>query len=157
MGYLLMKKKFIDSERTALWGISRGASVAALISIQGASFKAAVLQSGIYDFAMYISAARGGALSKAILTETKGAPEALKERSIVEKIDRVQCPYLILHGEVDERVPLIQAKLLSARFKSLGKEHTFVIIPRASHFITEETFSTYTIPFLRSQLQNRAA
>jgi dipeptidyl aminopeptidase/acylaminoacyl peptidase len=154
---LLKKKNFIDGERIGLWGISRGASVAAMLSIQGASFKAAVLQSGIYDFTAYISMTGGGALSKAILTETNGTPEALKERSILKMIELVQCPYLILHGEADERVPSRQAKLLSTRLRSFGKEHTLVIVPKANHFITECTFSRYTIPFLQSQLQNRAA
>lgn len=116
---IFKKEKFVESDHLGIWGISRGATIAALLSTkQTVRFKVAVLQSGIYDFNEYLLKRGDKGIAKAILTETDGTFEALSERSVIEKAGSMSCPCLILHGELDERIPSAQAKLLSARLNN---------------------------------------
>jgi len=51
------------------------------------------------------------------LRETGMTREAVRVRSSILRMDRLQCPVLILHGENDRNVPVSPAKLLANRLQ----------------------------------------
>lgn len=44
-------------------------------------------------------------------------------------------PFLIIHGEEDETVPILQSELLYDALKGAGADATFLRLPRADHML----------------------
>lgn len=150
---VFLKQKYVDPERLAVWGISRGAKVAATIATKEPGlFCAAVFQSGGYDMKSEYESIKIPGIRDAFLKETDGSERAFQERSPLHNMERLGCPALILHGESDERISVEQAKMLDKRLTELGKKHRTVIVPKSGHFITKETMNSITIPFLGEYL-----
>jgi dipeptidyl aminopeptidase/acylaminoacyl peptidase len=61
------------------------------------------------------------------------AREAYRAGSPVHRLDQIQVPILIAHGERDERVNPAQSEELVAELRRLGKTFEYVTYPTEAH------------------------
>ena len=154
---IFLKEKNVDKNRVGIWGISRGATVAALIvTKEPLLFKAAIFQSGAYEMKSSYETTKIPGIKRVMLEEMGGKnKDQFFVRSPIYQIEKVLCPILILHGAQDERILVQQAKLLDTKLKELKKEHKTIILPKAGHFLTRLTRKKYVFPFLKKYLSKR--
>lgn len=151
---LFRDESYVDKERIGIWGISRGATCAALVATKEPSiFKAAVFQSGAYEMKKNYETIKIQAIRENIEKEAGTTEEAFRERSPIYEMEQINFPVLVLHGEKDENVSIEQARLLDQELTRLSKTHETVILPEANHFITKQTRRQFVFPFLDKELK----
>lgn len=153
----LQKESYVDPNRMAIYGYSRGGMAASLLSVELDDVKAAVLGAGIYDFKRFYDETPLPGARKNAMEETGMTKEAIRERSSILRMDRLKCPVLILHGERDERVPVSQAILLRDRLTELHKEFEIKLFPDAPHSIGAPAGDMAVDFFRRKLLQGASA
>ena len=131
----LQKESYVDPNRMAIYGYSRGGMAASLLATELDDVKAAVFGAGIYDFQRFYDETPLPGARRNMMDETGMGKTAIRERSSILRMDRLNCPVLILHGERDERVPVDQAILLRDRLTQLHKEFEIKLFPDAPHSI----------------------
>ncbi len=60
-------------------------------------------------------------------------PEKAMEASAFHQVSKEDAPFLIMHGEKDPAVPIVQSEMLHARLKMTGVESTLHIVKGAGH------------------------
>jgi dipeptidyl aminopeptidase/acylaminoacyl peptidase len=76
------------------------------------------------------------------LIEKEGEEKALAEASPVMHITGEEPPFLLIHGDKDDAVPLVQSTHLQAALKNAGVRCDLIIIPGGPH----ATSRWHTIP-----------
>jgi dipeptidyl aminopeptidase/acylaminoacyl peptidase len=151
----LRQEAFVDANRMAIFGYSRGGMAASLLVLQLDDVKAAVLGAGIYDFRRLYDDSTLPNVRKNMMEETGMTKEAIQQRSSVLRMEELKCPVLILHGGRDVNVPVSQALLLRDRLAQLHKDFEFKLFPDREHSIGPEV-GDLTMDFLRRKLQTSA-
>lgn len=54
--------------------------------------------------------------------------------SPIEEVDKINVPLLLIHGDVDQRVPVEHAEKYLKRLEQAGKPHQWVLLEGADHF-----------------------
>ena len=147
----LQKERYVDPNRIAIYGYSRGGMAASLLAVELDDVKAAVFGAGVYDFQRLYNDSTLPGVRQNMMAETGMTKEAVRERSSVLRMDRLKCPVLILHGEKDKNVPVSQAKLLRDRLTQLHKEFEIKLFPDKEHSIGPEA-GDLTVDFFRRKL-----
>jgi dipeptidyl aminopeptidase/acylaminoacyl peptidase len=88
--------------------------------------------------------------------ETGMTKEAVRERSSILKMERIEMPGAGPHGEKDVSVPVSQALLLRDRLTQLHKEFEIKLFPDREHSIGPEV-NDLTVDFFRRKLTPNAA
>jgi len=134
----LVEQGMVDSQRVAIVGGSYGGFMAAWAVTQTHRFKTAIMIAGVCDFHSFHAQSRINDWDMRFLGGNPlDQPELYRTRSAITYAARVQTPTLIIHGEVDQDVPINQAH---AFYRALRERHVpveFVIYPREPHGITE--------------------
>ncbi len=133
-----------DPERLGVWGHSFGGYGVYSIVSQTNRFKAAVASAGPSDLASvwgtFIGPVRyhdsaADSMYAARWTEVdQGAmggppwqdPERYVRNSPIFRADKIQTPLLIVHGDLDEAVPIEQSEEMFSALKRLGKRARFI-------------------------------
>lgn len=133
---LLRRLPYVNGD-VGIYGGSYGGmmSMAAIVRTPEV-FDAAVPTRGIYDAAaIWDELDRVGKLFTA--TGHGGTPEerpeVYEESSVVNKLERIQAPLLIMHGEADPRAPFKNQQLVVERLEELGKEFEARSYPGEPH------------------------
>jgi len=147
----LQKEPFVDSSRMAIYGYSRGGMAASLLATELDDVKAAVFGAGIYDFKRAHDEVSIPGIRLNMEAETGMTAEAIRVRSSILRMERLKCPVLILHGELDKNVPVSQAYLLRDRLKALGKDFELKLFPDKEHSVGPAA-STLTLDFFKRKL-----
>jgi dipeptidyl aminopeptidase/acylaminoacyl peptidase len=129
------KEPYVDASRMGIYGYSRGGMAASLLAVEIDDVKAAVLGAGVYDFKRAHDEVTIPGIARNMEAETGMTPSAIRERSSILRMDRLRCPVLILHGELDKNVPVDQAYMLRDRLKTLGKDFEIRLYPDKEHSI----------------------
>jgi dipeptidyl aminopeptidase/acylaminoacyl peptidase len=148
----LKQEPYVDPNRMAIYGYSRGGMAASLLAVELDDVKAAVFGAGVYDFQRLYDESTLPGVRRNMQEETGMSKEAVQERSSILRMDRLKCPVLILHGELDENVPVSQAKMLRDRLTQLHKEFEIRLFPDRVHSIGPEV-GDMTVDFFRRKLQ----
>jgi dipeptidyl aminopeptidase/acylaminoacyl peptidase len=148
------KKILGHKPRMGLWGAGYGATVGAQVLLAHPHFDAAVLQSGLYDLEWaYRSLLVKEDVKEKISIATGGLDEELHARSFTKLLDAsYKTPTLLLHGEEDDRAPLVQATALSQKLKSLHTPTELYTFPETNHYLGANIRDKVTVPFLRKYL-----
>ncbi|MEA2409404.1 MAG: hypothetical protein QOE69_3523 [Thermoleophilaceae bacterium] len=128
---------WVDGERLGIFGASYG-SYMALLSVTDDPehrFRCAVPKYGDCDITT--SWAQGDRSGVQDLERMMGPPSQAREAYIAgsayHRLENVEAPLLIAHGERDERVSPKQSEQLVARLRELGKTFEYVTYPTEAH------------------------
>jgi len=142
----------LNKLKIALWGISRGATVASLmVGKYPTTYTSSILQAGIYDMkADYEWKNKDIGIKNNIEMETGATDEAFAKRSAINLVEQIQTPLLIMHGGKDDVISANQAR---AFVSALQSEHELIILEEKGHKISgPNEINKYVIPFLQKHL-----
>jgi dipeptidyl aminopeptidase/acylaminoacyl peptidase len=148
----LRTQPFVQPQKVALYGYSRGAIVASMVATQDPQLGAVVLGAGAYDlFRWYPTPVRG--IDANIEHEAGTSAEAFRARSAILHVDTIKSPMLLLHGAQDERIPVRQAEAFADALRAKQIAVTLKIFPHARHRIPAEEQDREIWPFLEESLR----
>jgi acetyl esterase/lipase len=129
----------LDASRLVLWGVSAGATLAALTGLRRDDVRGVVDWFGPADlFAMAESAAgeRPDATREARWLGATAAdlPDAARLASPALRVHAGAPPFHIAHGTADEHVPFSQSEALAAALQRVGADVDFHVVPGGKHF-----------------------
>jgi acetyl esterase/lipase len=131
----------LDSNHIGAWGVSAGGHLAALLGTSGGGARV----QAVCDFfgpMTFIGAppemqARMDSPSSGVYKLLGGPPskkpDLAKMASPITYVSGSSAPFLIVHGDRDDVVPLQQSQLLEAKLKSAGVLATLIVVPGAGH------------------------
>lgn len=122
-----------DPQRLAMFGWSAGGFMTSWTVTQTHRYRAAIEGAGITDWLSFVPTSDTWQTDyDARLQEQDPAP--LLQFSAVMHSDQVTTPLLILHGEADVRVPMLQGLELYVLLAERGKTVRMVTYPGSPHF-----------------------
>ncbi len=137
---LLKAHPRVQDDKIALVGASHGALISILAASRSKDVKAVVSAYGVMDiYRWYAYLKQNGKLGNdAITRRTYGQgpekrPESFAIRNAVDVIPSLECPVLLLQGELDDIVPPEQARLMEKAMKDQGKRVQLEVYPDALH------------------------
>ena len=124
----------VDAGRLFMYGQSRGGMMT-YIALRGrGDIRAAVVAAGVSDVRMSL---RDRPRLRPLIRRLSGLDErSLSARSAVEWADEIDVPLLLLHGDLDRRVNIEQARVMAAKLKSAGKRVRLEVFPGENHGFT---------------------
>ncbi len=137
--HLVIERGIADPDRLGIAGWSYGGFLAAWGISQSDRFKAAVCGAavtnwpskvGTTDIRPYNEERFAGPLHK--------EPDDLWNRSPIRYLGNIATPTLVVHGEADPRVPLVQGMELYLGLRAMGVPTDFVTYPRQKHAFHEK-------------------
>ena len=144
--------------KIAIWGISRGAAVAAQVITQMNGFSAAVLQAGFYDLQRDYELPKANGLEgihrnmeREIGTDLQNG---LRERSAIHFAKQISCPVLLLHGSEDKNIEVEQAYRMDSALTAACIPHELKIIAGGEHTLSPEVRREQVFPFLKKYLMS---
>jgi len=148
----LRKQPFMNPNKVALYGYSRGAIVASMVATRDPKLAAVVLGAGAYDFfSWYPTPLRG--IDANIRLEAGTSAEAFRARSAMYHAEKIKAPVLLLHGAQDERIPLRQAEAFFDKVRANSIAAKMKIFPGAAHGIPIDQQYSEIYPFLAEFLR----
>jgi dipeptidyl aminopeptidase/acylaminoacyl peptidase len=148
----LRHQPFVQPQQVVLYGYSRGAQVASMVTAKDPQLAAVVLGAGAYDFfRWYPTPLRG--IDANIEREAGTTAAAFSARSAIYHADKIKAPILLLHGAQDERVPVHQAEAFAEKLQEHGVAVTLKIFPHAMHGIPVDEQYHEIYPFLDQALR----
>ncbi len=134
LDYALAHNSWIDRDKLGVIGSSYGGFMANWIVTQTHRFKAAVSIAGVSDLISFYGTSLYPDLIEA---EFNGMPwnnwELLWQWSPLSHVKDAATPLLLLHGEVDNDVPITQAEEMYMALKKMGVATTLVRYPHEGH------------------------
>ena len=128
---------WVDPKRIAIFGASYGSymALASLVNDPRHRFACGVAKYG--DCNILTSWAQGDRPGGDDLERMMGHPsqnrDGYRAASPIHRIESIDRPILIAHGEKDHRVHVQQAEELEAELKRLGKRYEYVTYPEEAH------------------------
>lgn len=155
VGFKKFKREtFVDAGKMGIFGYSRGGMAASLLTVKiGKDVKAAIFGAGVYDLRKAYDETKFDGIRENIKTETGLTEKAIKERSSILQMKKLETPILIIHGENDENVPTNQALLLRDRLTELKKEFEIIILTDHKHGQFKGNFISPVIDFFTRKLK----
>jgi len=129
----MIARGIADPDRLGVMGASYGGFMTNWIVTQTGRFKAASSGCSLSDLVqMYYTSPIGD-----FMTDYYGLPweagESMVQHSPITFVKNVTTPILIQHGDVDDRVPVSQARTFYKALKALNKNVELEIYPRGGH------------------------
>lgn len=147
---IVLKDERLKKDGLIVYGVSRGATVAASLATQYSEhFSAAIFQSGAYDAKNSFEKTQIEGIRDNFRNEAGTSEQAFRERSPLFDMEKLMCPVLILHGENDDRIDVSEAKNLDKRLTELGKTHETIIFSEADHFLPRPEVMEKILSFLK--------
>lgn len=146
------KEPFVDPKRMGIYGYSRGAMAASLLAVQLDDVRAAVFGAGVYDFKKAYNDSPLAGIRANMKTETGMSQDAIRQRSSILNMEKLNCPVLVLHGKKDRNVPVSQAVMLQRKLTELHKEFEIKLFPDREHSIGPEV-TVLTLDFFNRKLK----
>lgn len=131
---VLARNSWIDGNHMGVVGHSYGGFMTDWIVTQTNRFKAAISVSGISDF-ISVEGSRDAAYghSRDFGGDLYSAFDTFWKYSPLRLAANVKTPILFLHGDADQRVPVLQAEEYFRAIKHFGGTAELVIFPHESH------------------------
>ena len=130
----LAKRPLVDRDRIGLVGASMGGQVALLAAAHKPPIKAVASFFAPTDLARWREA---NPFMRDYLDDLCG-PEGLPVRSPILRVAQIDAPVLLIHGDLDENVPVAQSVAMVQALRDHGKDAEAFVIAGASHYFTEQ-------------------
>jgi len=131
----LISKGFIDETRMAATGGSYGGYMVSWIAGHTNRFAALVNHAGVYDLHLQFASDYAGNRG----FQYGGTPwenfDVLNSQNPSQFAHKFETPMLVIHGELDYRVPVAHAFLVYGIYKSRGLDARLVYYPNENHWI----------------------
>ncbi len=132
-----MEQGYADKDRACIYGASYGGYAALMSTVRAPDlFKCSIGYVGVYNLEYMhekgdIPDYWGGSgfLNKVIGTDEN----QLREFSPVNHVDEIKAAIMLIHGNNDERVPIIHAKKMRDKLKKSGREVTWLSYGNSGH------------------------
>jgi dipeptidyl aminopeptidase/acylaminoacyl peptidase len=126
----LVDKGLADPDKVAIFGWSYGGYAAFAASVrENGPFACAIAGAGVTDLsrigASLFNRSRYGRVFQG--TTVSGL-------SPIDEAEKLSIPLFIVHGDIDQRVPIEQSRLFVKKLESLGKPHKYLELEGADHF-----------------------
>lgn len=123
-----------DATRVCMVGASYG-GYAAMRAAQrdGAKYRCAVSYAGVSDLSRMVAQQRNFLYSGSRVDWLREQAPDLKSVSPVNYPEQVSIPLLLVHGEKDRVVPIVQSRALAQKLKSAGKDVSYIIQKEGDH------------------------
>jgi dipeptidyl aminopeptidase/acylaminoacyl peptidase len=128
-----IQQGWADPQRLAIFGWSAGGFMTSWTVTQTGRYKAAIEGAGITDWLSFIPTSDIAQVDYDLRMQEKD-PGPLLKFSAVMHADAVTTPLLILHGEADQRVPMLQGREFFVLLAERGKTVRMVTYPGSPHF-----------------------
>jgi dipeptidyl aminopeptidase/acylaminoacyl peptidase len=138
----------VDSTHIAVWGMSTGATAAALLAERRKDVTAVVLQSGLYDLDAVYRGTADDSLKRA-LDKEGGGKSGWRKRSPTLTASTFHGAALLVHGERDRVAPLSQATAFADKLQAAGVDVRTRTLPQAGHGIGMDAAMPLVQPFLK--------
>jgi dipeptidyl aminopeptidase/acylaminoacyl peptidase len=129
---------YIDEDSVFMVGNSRGAMTTyQLLRKKLLPIKACAVTAGVADLFLFDQMRPDARpiLEKFIPNMPQKMHEEFTKRSVMKWADEIKVPVLLMHGNADPVVDLIQSQRLSLLFDRSGLPHQLVIYPKGDHFL----------------------
>ena len=137
----VIKMGIADPDRLAIMGWSYGGYMTSWTITQTHRFKAAAVGAGVTDLWSFTGTSDiPGFLPDYFGGEPSAQFEAFQKHSPITYVKNVTTPTLVLHGEVDERVPTSQGYEYYHALRRNGVTAKMVVYPRQHHGPSEPKF-----------------
>ncbi|WP_322487952.1 S9 family peptidase [Chloroflexus sp.] len=150
----LVARGYIDPDRIAVTGGSYGGYMTAWLIGHDDRFACAVAARGVYNLLTQHSTSDAHEL---IEIEFRGYPwelyEELWDHSPLAHAHKIQTPLLLLHSELDYRVPISEAEQLFAILRRQKKVVELVRYPREGHELTRSGEPRHRADHMRRTLE----
>ena len=135
----LVKLGIADPKRAAIVGASYG-GYAAMRAAQrdGALYRCAVSFAGVSDLPALLRYDRAFLNSGRSSDWLKKQAPDLKSVSPINFPENFSTPILLVHGKLDQSVPVKQSRELAEKLKKAGKKHKYVEQPKGDHHFSRE-------------------
>jgi dipeptidyl aminopeptidase/acylaminoacyl peptidase len=140
------RRDWVDKDHLFLFGVSRGAIVAAAMLNDVEGIDGAVLYAGAYDLGGLYRDTQSFWVRKILNPNGDANPKLL---NLLANGAAWTAPTLILHGARDQVIPVNQAKMLADRLQSAGVPHELVIYPDHGHFLPRSSVRERSMDFFK--------
>lgn len=130
----MLKRPYIDPERMGIIGYSRGAHNAILAIERFDYFKAGALWSTPVDMVDHVTV--NPWISEMFGGTSEEVPEEYHIRSSINFVEKVSCPLLLIHGEMDNVVPVRHTQRFADALEKNNKPFELKIFPDEWHIWT---------------------
>ncbi|MBD5268682.1 MAG: S9 family peptidase [Bacteroides sp.] len=137
---LCSEKSFIDKDKIGCIGASYGGFMTQLLQTKTDIFAAAVSHAGISNITSYWGEGNWGYTYNAIAAARSypwNNPKLFTEHSPLFAADKIHTPLLLLHGTIDNNVPIGESIQLFNALKILGREVEFITVDKQNHIILD--------------------
>jgi dipeptidyl aminopeptidase/acylaminoacyl peptidase len=139
----MVEKDYIDEKRMAAAGGSYGGYMVSWIAGHTDRYAALVNHAGVYDLHLQFASDYSG--NRAY--QYGGTPwenfDKLNENNPAQFAHNFKSPMLVMHGELDYRVPAAHGLLVYGIYKGMGLEARLVYYPDENHWILRPQNSIY--------------
>lgn len=126
-----------DAARIGMLGISRGSIMTYLSAARSKRIKAIAIWGGVSDLLTEVPRRpEMERLMAGLIPEyATNREQALKDRSVLYWMERLDpgLPVLLLHGDADVQVSVVNATAMAKKLKERGQPHKLVIYPNGDH------------------------
>jgi dipeptidyl aminopeptidase/acylaminoacyl peptidase len=152
--FLLKKNPFLDATRTAALGASYGGYLASWVAGHTDRFKAIVCHAGVTDFDTQYASDSAVFWQDAAMAGTpwKKTP-AYDAQNPMNFAANFKTPTLVIHNELDYRVPVAQGLQFYAALQAQGVPSRLVYFPDENHWVLKPQNSVYWYGEVRDWLK----
>ena len=122
----------VDAEQIFLVGFSQGGQVALLAATHHAPVRAVAAFAPVVDPGSWGNDTNISGIRDYVMEEC-GGPAGWRSRNVMSRTDKIQPPLLLVHGDIDRRVPTQQSIGLYRKLVGLGRQVEFRLIAGAEH------------------------
>jgi dipeptidyl aminopeptidase/acylaminoacyl peptidase len=137
-----------DADRLFLLGFSQGGQVALLAASHNAPVQAVAAFAPVVDPESWGELSNVAGIRDYVMEEC-GGPEGWQARTVIARINQLQQPLLLVHGDADKRVPTQQSVALYRKLDAIGHPVQLKLIPGAGHDQDAVLQPQFAIDFFR--------
>jgi len=142
--YLLARFRNLDPKRLAAAGGSYGGYMAAWVAGHTDRFACLINHAGVNDFiTQYGADTTSFAFAKILGGAPWDNPEGMQRNNPMTYAKHFKTPMLIIHGQLDYRVPYAHATALYGIYKAMNLPARLVVFPNENHWILTPQNSIY--------------
>jgi dipeptidyl aminopeptidase/acylaminoacyl peptidase len=146
----------IDASKTVALGGSFGGYMANWIAGHTDRFRAIVTHASLWKFDAWHGTADLGIWDEYEFGDPYENPERYQEQSPHLHVENINTPMLVIHGELDYRVPIGEALTLWTDLKRHGVEAKFLYFPDENHWILKPNNSRIWYETVRTFIEQHA-